>query len=219
MKFEPPFAPRPPPGHASAEEKAAHKERYALRFLATPCALCGHHERSVYHYVTDCPHAEVVAFRAKLFPAVQQHAGDILAGASAALVRAHGPAVALSPAELAAVATLAASPLDPASPSCRFLTYWLLMGVPWPRRVAAAEVNGGVQLPLLSAMGAVFDAMNIAPNTLRAWARGWLAWSEQHIRELAAIVTQGGVDAGESVSDSGSGWYTCESDEVCGVVG
>ena len=82
------------------------------------------------------------------------------------------------------------SRLDPSSPSTRFLAYWLLMGVPWPRRIALSM--GGVQpdaLPLLSALGAVFDALNVRPNRLRRWAYDWLSWSEDALVELAASRT------------------------------
>ena len=94
--------------------------------------------------------------------------------------------------ELAAFEFLLEVPqsIDPASDSSRFLTYWMLMGVPWPRWVGPPYGDAvwlSQPYPLVSGLGRLFDTLNLRGCALRAWANQWLGWSEECLKELARV--------------------------------
>ena len=62
------------------------------------------------------------------------------------------------------------------------LRYWLLLGVPWRQQHAGSNCNQHC----LSALGALFDSLNVRPQLLRKWASRWLEWSETHLRMVAS---------------------------------
>ena len=180
-----------PPFAVSSEEELKATP-YAERFVATPCPLCGAPEESVYHLVTECTHASMVALQGWLQPRVVAQVLTIATGAVGALRRAHEWASPQSVLEQAALDFLRAAPqsLDPSSASSRFLTYWLLMGIPWPRWVGLplGDAEGQPQsYPLVSGLGSMFDALNVQPSHLREWANQWLGWSEESLKELARV--------------------------------
>ena len=175
-------------------EGNADADRYTERFEARACPLCNACEETIYHLVTECTHPSMTAYQAWLHPRVVVQARCIVEGAREALLKAHTAAAPLTPEEVTATSDLL-SPLrvytlDPASVSSRFLTYWMLMGVPWPRWVVVQSgLAAGLPqtFPLLSGMGSLFDTLNLQPRYLRPWAHQWLSWSEESLQELARV--------------------------------
>ncbi len=117
---------------------------------------------------------------------------SIFTGGAKALVGERKAAASLSVLERAAFEFLREVPqsFDPASESSRFLTYWMLMGIPWPRWVGLpyGDALGQPQpYPLVSGLGCLFDTLNLRGCALRTWANQWLEWSEECLKELALV--------------------------------
>ena len=165
---------------------------YESRFVDAPCRLCGGGTESLYHIVTECTHPAMLAMQHEVMalqPIVIRHVWElgVAAAAGASRRQPHEAAPQLTQAEEDALQQLtsAASATAPRtapemSDTERFISYWVLLGVPW-----SSTAHGPAHGPAISALGKLFDDLNVAPRWLRTWSHHWLSGSEQRIR-LAA---------------------------------
>jgi hypothetical protein len=75
------------------------------------------------------------------------------------------------------------------TPEWRFIAYRVLLATPWPRLSTVGGPLAG-QLPAAAAVGGIFDALNVKPRLLRAWADEWASWCEERLCDLARRVRE-----------------------------
>ena len=174
----PPFVP--------PRSRDAPRSDYATRFARWPCRLCGDADESLYHVVCDCTHARATRWRADAIDSLRPLLRSLWDGAFAILERAGSaqPYVSL-PHATAAATFVRGGQLTAHERS--FLLYWVLAAVPWPQSATMLPPNGP-QFPVAAALGSVFDALNVRPGLMRAWAATWLSWSESRLHSLAAAM-------------------------------
>ena len=174
-----------PEGDAPPEPPARPRNDYAKRYEHAPCRLChAADSSSIYHLITACPHAAMVAARADLRRSLPVIISAIVRDCAAATFGASRVAATkASQAESAALALITASDgVLPDNDDGRMLAYRILVGTPWPRDPMA---RAGGTFPAAAALGAVFDATTAPPARLRGMAARWLAWSDSQLCSIA----------------------------------
>ena len=151
---------------------------------ASGCPLCAATD-GIPHIYGLCPHAAVAAARATV---VRHALSSFLPFLVGELRRLRlSPADSGAPLELllsaeeeAALLSFAALDADGVlSNELRHILFRLVTASPWPRRVAQRGHH------LASALGALFDAVIAAPQSLRHLANRWMQWSKLAITKVA----------------------------------
>ena len=151
---------------------------------ASGCPLCAATD-GIPHIFGLCPHAAVAAVRATV---VRHALSSFLPFLVGELRRLRlSPADSGAPLELllsaeeeAALLSFAALDADGVlSNELRHILFRLVTASPWPRRVAQRGHH------LASALGALFDAVIAAPQSLRHLANRWMQWSKLAITKVA----------------------------------
>lgn len=151
-----------------------------LHLVRRACRLCGAADESVYHIALACGDARLSAVQADAATATRQLLLEAWRDGREVLLRADEAPPPVGAANVAALERFlsgdAASTADAAE--CAILTYWPLLGVPWPAWAAAPHHRA------IRALGGLFDALNVQPRWLRRWAANWLGRSEVTLQAL-----------------------------------
>ena len=143
-----------------------------------PCALCGAAECSIFLLISDCPHPSMIDSRASLLSRLKEALQRLLNFMKGLLRKDARPP--LTADQEAALSNL--QKLCPSSPfelsEVHFVSYYILMGYPWPRRVVPPVYH------LASAFGAFFDVTTAPDRDMRELADFWLDWSDTSLHKL-----------------------------------
>ena len=151
---------------------------------AAGCALCGRTDGS-FHGFCSCAHAMMVAARTgiardatvKLLPLLVSELRKL-----ALLPADGGPPLdpELTPAQEAALSGIKDLSVDgPLSNEFQHILHRLVTASPWPRRVAQEGHH------LAAALGALFDSVIAAPQSLRNIMNRWICWADVAIIKMA----------------------------------
>jgi uncharacterized membrane protein YgcG len=159
------------------------------------CPLCGGMACcSLFHLLAECPHDVATAYRADFAIRLQRQLHETVVMGMRQLEAAQkegGPDAPaephMAPAEWAALEQFLVSPPDTTTPQWQFIAYRALLATPWPRAPTVCGPLAGA-LPAAAAAGALFDALNVKPRLLRAWAGDWASWCEERLCDLARRV-------------------------------
>jgi hypothetical protein len=149
--------------------RAAASAAYVARAIHPgACVLCDTAlPRSVYHLACECTHPAFMALRGPLRATLAPLLTEVVSAARSALAKERKASPPLDDVQAAALSLLAQwqpGQPGPAEDEWRMLSYWALMGHPWP--ASAIPVNWHTA----SALGVVFDALVVPPRHLRGLA-------------------------------------------------
>ena len=176
------------------------------------CRDCSwQHRVGVYHFINECTHPGLVAFRTRLrrsaltlvVELLQKAAAAVESEAAAVERRPHGTRDEPHRAYVERLHARLVELLEVLSPhvdavlaggwvvdnwtraSMRAAVYRILIAVPFSQR----SLHPG-SLPLVLLLGAVFDALQLPSRLLRPLCTMWVLFSARHLRELARLVQQ-----------------------------